>query len=153
MKSIAFSFLLATGCFVPAPVRAQSSPLFLRHFMRDVLNPRIPESDIIDTYLCHYLHEVPDKAENKNYAFARGQITGIRAYTQQEKMTAAQFKIYKYADIPSQDQTLLLEETNNVYVCYYNNALFNFLLVNRHRIDSFTTLNKAGRHFFISYCQ
>lgn len=152
MKNIILFFTLALGP-VTSNAQVQSKLALLHDFMRDIINPHINEDVIIDTYLCRYLHDVPNKAENKNYVFAKGQITRIREYMRTENIIADQLKIYKYSDIPTKDQKVSFEEKDDVYACYYNNKVFNFFIVNNNRIDAFNTLNKGTMEFFVSYCQ
>lgn len=152
MKNIILFFILTIGIGT-VKAQTQSSVSLIHNFMRDIINPRINEDVIIDTYLCRYLHDAPDKATNKNYVFARGQITGIREYMHKENVKAEQLKIYKYHDIPSKDQNVSFEENDDVYACYYNSSLFNFFIVSNDRIDAFNTMNKAGQRFFISHCR
>jgi len=152
MKNIILFFILALGT-VTSNAQAQSNLSLLHDFMRDIINPHINEDVIIDTYLCRYLHDAPNKVENKNYVFAKGQITAIREYMRTEHITVDQLKMYKYIDIPSKDQKVSFEEKDDVYACYYNNKIFNFFIINNNRIDAFTTLNKGNMEFFISYCQ
>ncbi len=152
MKSVIIVFILALGA-ITSHVEAQSNLSLLQNFMRDVINPNIKESVIIDTYLCRYLHDAPDKLENKNYMFVRGQIKGIREYMQKENASSNQLEIYKYTDIPIKDQNISFEEKDDIYACYYNKNIFNFFAVKDGRITAFNTMNKAGRRFFISHCQ
>lgn len=152
MKSIILFFILTVGA-VTSHAQEHNNLSLLQNFMRDVINPRIKESVIIDAYLCQYLHDVPDKLENKNYVFAKGQIMSIREYVEKEHITLDKFHIYKYKDIPTKDQTVSSEEKDEVYACYINNEIFNYFAVVDGKINAFNTMNKAGQRFFIYHCK
>ena len=152
MKSIILFLVLMMGA-ITSHAQVQSNLLLLQHFMRDIANPQIKESVIIDTYLCRYLHDVPNRKDNKNYLFAKGQITNMREYMQKEGITLEQLSMLKYKDIPVSDQNVSFGEKDDVYACYYEKKIFNFFLVKNNRIDAFNTLNKGSREVFVSHCQ
>ena len=152
MKIVILFFVLVTGIST-STVQAQGSLPLLQGFMRDIANPNIDESTIIDKYLCFYLHQVPNRSENQDYVFAKGQITAVRIYMREENIAADQLKFYKYADIPAKDQKIFIQENDDVYASYFNNKLFNYFLIRDMRIDAFNTMNKGTKEIFISHCR
>ncbi len=152
MKSIILFFVLVTSIST-VRAQAQGSLPLLQGFMRDVTNPQIEESAIIDTYLCSYLHQVSNKSENQNYVFVKGQLTALRAYMREENIVADQLKFYKYADIPAKDQKISSQENGDIYASYLNNKFFNYFLVIDMKINAFSAMDKGTKAFFISFCR
>jgi hypothetical protein len=152
MKRLALFFLLALGA-ATSHVQAQNSVPLLQDFMRDMATPSISDQVIMDTYLCRYLHDLPNKEKNQGYATVKYHMALVRESFKKDFKDLKLLKIYPYAEIPTKDKNLTFGKNTDIYACYYKNSFSNYISVIDGKIEAFTTINKAGQRFLLSYCE
>lgn len=116
---------------------------FAKNFMEAMIDGDLSDSEIIEKY---FIINMPS---DENVQFVKSQLQLLRNIISEKKIKKGELRYVPYNKDDHTDLVVTESSSGDIFIINYNSERLIPVLFQDNRINSFTTMNKGGKRFFI----